>query len=307
MWVLTIYKKIKFTFFFLFVAVFTGVVYFPKAQSVNVGKVLKTLPTEDREALEWLFLYLHGNTFPYVLFGDKPMSICLFLEIEPVNTPMNRVADFMDFSIGKLQLENLMGIKGWEAWKKYRSQFPSPNCILLENHDSGILTIVMINKRAFLKTVKENIDDFREKLGAEVTPEGILNDCIKAKDICRDILKQDHGLLGILLGYGKHNALLFSRRNHIEKFNNTALVPSEGFSSLDEEYRTINERLTYFDDLNIRDCNPMLMTLPMFTADVKHEETQQLKVKYAEQYKKIIQQYKKGDFLEVTLNQLCNR
>jgi hypothetical protein len=172
----------------------------------------------------------------------------------------------------------------------------------------------MINKRAFLKTIEENIDDFKKVLGVDITPQKILDNCLKANDIFKDVLESHHGLYGILLGYGRHNAQLFNRLAEIEgtrsrdKFSLTkkTLSPSEGFSTIDEEYHYLKEKLLPFDEFLGDNFNPLFMLLPAFMADHTHPETQRLKTEYRQQYKNIIERYKKGDFLEVTLNQFVN-
>ncbi len=282
--------------------------------SIDVPAILRSLSEEDRESLEWLFLGLHQATCSYVLFGDKPMSICSFLNSEPCYSYNDEVYDFIDFSINKLQLPNLRMAKGWELWQKHKNSFPSSNFFLLKNDDPGEITLVMINKSAFLKTVQDNIDAFKVVLGNEVNPKILLDLCVNSKNIFRDVLKYHDDLLGILLGYGKHNALLFSRRHQIAgirkpqmlSLNQKPQVPSKGFATLEEEYHEIDSKLSFFNDDDIKDLNFLLMGLPMFVADENHPETQSLKTKYKKQYKAIINQYKSGDFLEVTLKQFVN-
>jgi hypothetical protein len=302
---------------FLLLIIFGAALYFPilpNQPSIDVPAILKNLSEEDRESLEWLFLGLHQATCSYVLFGDKPMSICSFLSSEPCYSYNDQFYDFIDFSINKLRLPHLRMTKEWELWEKYKASFPSSNFILLKNDDSGEITLVMINKSAFLKTVQENIDAFKVVLGDEINPDIFLDLCIKSKNIFRDVLKYHDELLGILLGYGKHNAFLFSRRHQIAGIRKSQMlslsqkppVPSKGFATLEEEYHEIDSRLSFFNDDDIKDLNFLLMGLPMFVADENHPETQELKKKYKNQYKTIVSQYKSGNFLEVTLNQFVN-
>lgn len=290
----------------LLLLVLGGIFYFNGFhKQYDIAKVLKTLPSEDKEVLESFFQCLHRNTFSYVLFGDKPMSICSFLQMEMGHPQTYRLYDFMDSSMGRLSSPNLTKVRGWEVWKKYRQFFPSTNFILLENRDSERVTLVMINKQALLRIVEENIEDFRDVLGVEVTPQIILDRCIKSNSIFKDVLKCHNGLFGTLLGYGRHNAFLFSRREQIS--TQESVLPSPEFSTVGEECRYIDGKLKRFDENGIPDFNPLLMTLPMFVADHEHPETQQLKIKYKQQYKNIIKEYEKGDFLEITLRQFCSR
>ena len=144
--------------------------------------------------------------------------------------------------------------------------------------------------------------DFKKSLSINITPQEILESCLKGNIIFEDVLNYHDGLLGILLGYGRHNAQLFFRKIQIEgirelqKFSLTknSLQPSEGFRTLDDEYNDLSARLSFFDEGEILDLNPLFMTLPGFMADHNSIETQQLKIKYRKQYKKIINKYKKG-------------
>jgi hypothetical protein len=285
---------------------------FRNSSSVDVVKVLNSLPESDRKSLEGFFRCLYRDAFPYVLFGNKPMAIFLFLKIEPYHPPIYPIDDFLKFSVGLVDPERVKAYRGWETWKKYKHLFPSSNFVLLENQDSEYITVVMINKKSFLKKIEENIDDFREVLGAQITPEKILKNCLETNDVFKDALNGNEGLFGMLLGFGRHNSRLFLRRNQIEKIiksqkllsTKQPLPPSNGFSTIEEEYQHINERLTFFHNAPIIDFNPLLITLPRFAADHDHPETQQLEIEYMKQYKDITKRYKKGDFLEITLEQL---
>ncbi len=295
----------------LAIALFFGILFVRSFhKSVDVKKVLNTLPKEDRESLEWLFRHFWVSS--YVLFGNKPIAIHCMARVEPYDPQIFNVYTFMD-SITRCHMGNLVDIKGWEAWKKYKYLFPSSNFIILENCEPDLTTIFFINKRAFLKTVEENIDYFREALGAKITPQSIFDNCLKSNDIRKGLLKNHDGLFGILLGFGRHNAHSVWRRVQIGGMNKSkefslmkkTLIPSPGFSTIYEEYDTFNSRVTAFDDLEADDFNPLTLRLPCFAADHGHPETQQLKIDYTKQYKNIVQKYKNGDFLEVTLRQFC--
>lgn len=237
------------------------------------------------------------------------MALRCVMDIEPYSPQISDTCEFME-SITLLHLSCLVESKGLGAWKKYKHLFPSSNFIVLENIEPDPTTIYLINKRVFLQKVEENIDYFKDVLGTNTTPQKVLDDCIKSDDLIKDALKGHDGLLGILLGFGRHNAQLYWRREQIGSLDGLltkkSLIPSPGFSTIDEERNHINSRLGSFNDREIDDFNPHLLGLPGFVADPKHPETQQLKTDYLKQYKKIVKAYKNGDYLEVTLKQFCN-
>jgi hypothetical protein len=293
------------------IAVFSGIICVKSFEVRNpVAKALRTISKGDLASLEWFFRQFDVCT--YVLFGDKPMAFCGVQRVEPYKPDVSQVYSFMD-SICRLHLENLVQMKGWEAWKKYNHLFPSSQFAFLENDTPDGATIVLINKKAFLKQIDENIDYFKEVLGKYVTPQQILVDCLQSQDLLKDVLQNHEGLIGILLGFGRNNAQLFFRRSQLsndvasQKFSITkhALSPSKGFATLDEEKSDIYARIGLFNESEVSDFNPLQLSLPGFVADNNSAETKQLRTGYTRQYKQILQEYKKGDFLETTLKQYC--
>ncbi len=288
--------------------------FFYSSTTLNVERILKTLPEEDKTALEVFFYSLSEASFPYVLFGNKPMAICSFSETPSFQDLLGvyQIKDLMDFFFSSMNIRNLRIQRGWNIWKKYEHLFPSSNYVLLENRFHNWTTIILINKYHFLKVIEENIEDFKKVLGNQATPQEILKQCLKGDAVFKDILNHHDGLLGIVLGYGKHNAQLFFRRAQIEgvrdfeKFSlaKNIIVPSEGFQTLDEEYNYVCKKLTFFDKGDIPDFNPLCLTLPGFMADQDAPETHRLKHEYMKQYKNIIKKYQEGDYLEVTIRQL---
>jgi hypothetical protein len=261
------------------------------------------MPKEDRENLEWFFRGFWESS--YVLFGTKPMAFDRIKD--PRHAHVVHIFDFME-SITHCRPSAQVEIKGWEVWRKYKHLFQSSNFILLENREADWTTIFLINKQVFLQKVRENLDCFQEILGSNITPEQVLDDCLKSKDLIKDALKGHDGLLGILLGFGRHNAYLYWRGNQIKPWDDAppkSLTTSPGFSTLEEEYAHIDARLTGFLNLLINDFNPFLLDLPEFRADQNHPETEQLKKEYFETYKKIIKLYENGNILELMLQQFC--
>ncbi|MBM3192286.1 MAG: hypothetical protein FJZ63_06535 [Chlamydiae bacterium] len=295
--------------FFLFAVCF-------KLQPLTIKKILKTIPQEEKSSLEWFF-QAHVDTIPYVLFGSKPMATTEFLDPFSSSTfsEGHDADDWLFFFFGSVSTWNLKTKKGWNTWKKYQHLLPSSNYIFLERKWNNWVNITLINKKAFLDVVEKNLDIFQSVLGQDTTPQRVLESCITCNDILADALHNHDGLFGILLGYGTHNAKLFHRRFEIKRnpqrsqfsLTKKPLKPSEGFSTIEEEYNTICQKLTSFDNYIIYDFNPLLLVLPGFVADHSHPETQQLRKEYLKQYKTIIHEYQKGDFLEVTFKQFNDK
>ncbi len=252
----------------------------------------------DREALEFFFrIAVAFDSFGYALFGDKPIAISGFYEWK----------DSSDIRFDSI-CSNVQMRDGWETWKKHEHLFPMKNYILVKCEnlvDNDFAAILFINKNAFLKTVQENLSDFRSILGDEVSPENLLLKFLECEDVFGEVLKNHEGLIGTLLGYGRNNAWLFHRRKQI-----TSLLENKPYSlnhyskSLLDELEAINQSLHNFDDREFYYLNFLFMGLPGFVAEPDSQETQQLKKKYENQYHEIMRRYVEKDFLEVTFEQM---
>jgi len=211
------------------------------------------------------------DNFAYTLFGDKPVSLGgHFLELPEAN----RI--FLDFPS--------IYWKRWEVWKKYAEHFLMKNYLLFEQ-DAGENRkfIFFINKQAFVLCVKRHQAIFDRELGKKVQGEELLVEFAEGKTP----LWKNELLLGILLGYGEHNARLFAKRAKIEGLS---LLFGDIFPN---EYRMIDKHLNFFEEGKVT-----------FVADLHHPETAVLKKKYQKSTQKIAENYALRDFLGVTLQKL---
>ncbi len=245
------------------------------------------IPERDRKSLEWFFYYLNGD-FSYVLFGNKPMATCCFLDTKSTSGVQPFRYSWIYF-LDPLHIDNLRLRKGWETWEKYKDLFPSNTFVMTIRKypytpQYDWVEIVMIHKEHFLQKIRDHIEDFRTILGDQITAEEILQRC--QQENIHEVLHHHAGLLGTLLGYGRNNAWLFHQ------------------FSLD---KNIDGQLQSFTEGDILDFNPLLMTLPGFRVIPNDPETLNLKKDYLKQYKTIIHRYKEGNFLEITLKQLTTR
>ncbi len=285
------------------VASSTVFVFFQHHQRPLVSHILKSIPIEERKTLEWFFrMVIAGDTFGYALFGQKPIAVCVLGE------PMAEVywvEDWIDHIPTSLCHENLKMIQGWEVWKKYQHLFPSRNFAFFvsENFvDNGMKALVFMNKKAFLKTVKENWCDFKSVLGEAITPESLMEEVLCSSDVFGAVLKHHQGLIGIVLGYGRHNAWLYHEREVIWK---KIAVEKKKLTDEDlKEYARLNQLLQPFRQGTAADLNSFSLGLPYFVADLQHPETRRLKLEYERTFRKMMNSYAHRDFLEVTLGQL---
>lgn len=289
-------------------------VFFKKDRNASIAQKLKNIPEDEYQCLDFFFRS-NFNTLGYCLFGTKPMAVLGYYD--PL-VGANNVDEMIDHIFCAFNSRNLRVYRGWELWKKYRHFFPMKNYGFIKSKnfiDNDYVSLILINKKEFLKTVSIHLNDFKDILGNGVTPELLLEEVLKSQDVFGDVLKHHQGLIGTVLGFGRHNAWLFHRREEISSLNGE-VSPLLGktphffkkFSepTSREELNTINQALQVFADRGIRDFNPLFMSLPGFVADPNANETQQLKAEYESQQHQIIHRYQKGEFLEITLKQMTS-
>ncbi len=276
--------------------------FFPSINfAQNIQDILDKIPREDRKALEYIFYRLmKSDNFSYTLFGDKPVSLS---------------GDFTLTPCGNILTGHRCGgvfWKNWKIWERYQNKFkikdylfikePSLNC-------PNVVNVVFINKKCFVEKVNQHIDIFRNKLSNDLTGENLLVQIEKNQKFS-PIIKNDEMLWGILLGYGLHNAKLYCKREKLEQFISIEdfpkipekkPIPTENFSSIEEECEYLNSKLRPFGE---RHYLPLISNSIFFVADPEHAETKALEKKYRELRGRISAIYAKGDFLEITLSKL---
>lgn len=285
--------------------------YFKNSNSL--ARNLKKIPQDERKCLELFFrtAFAHDG-LGYTLFGDKPITAVVFLDLAAL-----RNENMYDYTFCALCPENLRMTKGYDILEKYKHLFSSRAIAVHHSKnfvDNEFTCVLFINKKLFLKTVANHLDDFKAILGNEITPELLLERVLNSDDVFGDVLKSHQGLIGTLLGYGRDNAWLFHQREEGYSLKGMSpLLAKKPFSLKrtsrilsEEELDAFEQRLQLFDERGILDFNPLLMQLPSFAADSNTAETKQLKIKYQRQYRDIIHRYKNKDFLETTLLQMSS-
>lgn len=268
-------------------------------RSNHIQKVLRSMPQEDRIALEYFFrALLFDDLAAYVLYGNKPMALAVFRDDLK---KMNR--GYGGFNYGHLCRQNVIFREGWHAWEKYRHHFPFKRFILHQfshkffSHDDTSTYILIINRDAFEEVFKKNRAGFISKYGDEITSAKLLEVYLSEESFFSPELPDD--VKGVFCGYGAHNAELFQRRTNLELLTDLKLLDSRSQSF--NRYREIKSTLQSFANQSLS-C--VLVRFPCFVADPDHWETKALRNNYREQRKKATQHYDHGNFLELTLKKL---
>jgi hypothetical protein len=303
------------SFFFVFtlLLLFTG-----------CDRTQNTIPLEDKKALEEFFeLLVKDNDYAYTLFGSKPVSIADYNSWNPTS------------------FETLIFERGWASWCKYSYLFPSQNFVLRRlnlgsKYGINYREILVINKQAVLNTLRTHLQLIQEHLQVDFTAEMLLSKLLEDDQLLTK-LTQRGDMLGILLGYGKTNAINFEKRlslslyiheatlpplkENLEGLNPLSLlfvkgyarskfVPSSASPSLDlsfliQELNKITEIDAAFE-LEKSDYPLDKIQTPIFNAVLEDEETKQLYKDYSAMRNKIEEAYKDKPIFEVTINQWMN-
>jgi hypothetical protein len=301
----------KISLILLLLAIFTApfFIQFRRGCKYSIAQNLKIISSDERKNLDLFFRTAFAfDGLGYTLFGDKPMTaVCYYNPKKKCDD----IYDFLNSAFDSFSTENLRMCRGWEILQKHRHLFSLEDYALVQCKnfiDNDCTAVLFINKKAVLAAVSNHLADFREILGDEITSEILLARILASNDVFGDVLRNHQGLIGTLLGYGRNNAWLFQRREEIEPLilkKHFSLKKPKGKASTDE-IDDLNRRLQRFDHRGILDFNPLLLSLPGFSADPNSEETKQLKIKYEEQYRAIISRYRQTDFLETTFDQMAS-
>lgn len=271
----------------------------------NISQVLQKLPSQDRDALTYLFKrLLFQEDFAYCLWGTKPIAI---------DDGIYKNTDWEMFSktfkypkISEDKGESNYYKEGVYAWRKYKHLFKLQKFILLDEEKDLFpksVAIALINKEEFKKLVNCHLPIFQSVLGKEVTADSLLEKIEEKKESLKKTIAYHEGLLGLLLGYGEQNAFLFNEKITLFKIleRPTLLHFIFNHKLLKPKYEKANEKLKCFHSF---DDSPSLINPLYFGADLSHPETIALQKKYQKEREEITESYSKENFLEVTLKRL---
>jgi len=288
--------------------------------SYDLSEALEHIPLEEQRDLEAFFRHLIvQESCGFTFFGEKPMSLGGFWELNDLIFSQE-VLDPIGFILETCGSKNIQIQKGWKTWTKYRHLFPENNFLIFDskfNFSNNYHLIICINKRTFSESFNRNIESFQLILGKDISSEKLIQLFQKEKENFYAVLNDHHGLLGILLGYGKENSSLFQRRSeiddkywtpHIFTLKKRAKIPSSNFSHISQEVFHLRKHLKFFprNSQFLPNINLLGLCLPGFIVNYHLEETLELEKRLYKECRHIIHQYKDNNFLEVTLSQYIN-
>lgn len=267
---------------------------------------LHSISALERKELEVFFRNLfYYDLFAYTLYGDKPMSISDYSLMDPSQQELLKILP-LDQCCEEIMLEYSEPAKylqqRWQLWKKYSHHLKIEKYVLIEKSILSRPRLLLINKDAFIQVVNENLDLFRDVFGPNFIAANLLDRITHENTDLREILHDHQGLLGILLGFGRHNSMLFYEKDKIQKQLKMHKLNLKKAWRLQKKLETIQIHMTHFhphDVYRIASTNRV-----QFFADPYHHETILLRNKYDELNKKILEISAKEDWFEQTIKQL---
>ncbi len=301
-------RRIIFLFSIFLISLVT--IFFLKFKNNNpIYNVNYSLSQKEKKDLE-LFFYdlLASNELAYTLFGDKPMSFCIPKAYKPRFSNSN-------FTY-KIYLDGTKPLfRGLYVWKTLASKIKKSNYLLIIFEDKNYPTFaILVNKNAFRIEFNKNIDLFQKYYGPQVTAESILNSLGEKGSDYNEVFDNSFlhvdVLLGIMLGFGRHNAELYQRREELA-FPKPPLffptpsggypTPSDGFLSTEAEIKYLGEHLQF-----VQNKSPLFFSVTpvCFVGDRDDPETHILVKKYDTLHKKLIAIFEQKDWLAIVLHKL---
>lgn len=248
---------------------------------------------KEKESLELLFDYLFKfENFSYTLFSDKPIS---FHDVFTESTKKTSIKNYI-ILLSYTKSINFLETS-WRLWQSKYLKTDFNNYVFFEKKKSDQTTIILINKKAVSKSFKANQKLFQQVLGSDLTEDKLLNRIMSDEFSLKESLNNHEGLLGILLGYGTSNAMLFQKKQNAMKQKDRVLSPefSKATSSkISRDLLPVNNFFGWFSVIQ-----PV-----RFMAKIDHPETQKLIKKYAKDNSTISQIYRDRNLVDVIISKL---
>jgi len=241
-------------------------------------------------------LFFTQNEFGYTLFGNKPISFCF---IPPGTAPVTyRGKVFPALKQGE---KSYLG--GAKLLTEYLNLCPRNHYCLkvfFDQHQPSFA--VIINKCMLKKTISVNIDLFRCRYGKNLNFKLILNDLLK-KETYYNYLFEDHLLLGVLLGYGRHNAELFQKRSKFEyQLSNCNLIT---MNTKEQKLKSMTAEFNqYLKPSSYKDFWTTLVNPVRFAVDLQSPQTKELLKHYDACHQLLTKIFKQADWLDIILQKI---
>lgn len=308
------FKTVLFPFLFVFLIGFAPICRESKSlQQTDLKQFLSNLPNEERYLLDFFFRCLiQDDAIGYVLLGGKPMAFYSCFQPKTIIdsaqiSPHDKVALFFS----SMDEEGALFRKGMEIWKKYESLFSGTNVffdVYEQTDELHLIQVSVINKCLMLPLLRHHFDKFK-KLNDSIEDEESLFQSLLQDYLFKEKFYNRDDLLGICLGYGENNAVLFQKMNDLRNcLEQHEFLPhkksADRMQMLKAELSSVENVLR--GRINPRKTRKFFFNIGLgFRANFSDPETIQLQRKYGELHKQLTREYDGRSFLERTLELIC--
>jgi hypothetical protein len=251
------------------------------------------------ERLEIFFHYLINEEMAgYVLFGEKP----LFMQgvQDPIyslpNTPLHK--------------KQVIYKEGIRLWKQINQNMLSPDYFFIFEELSSQKTphwkhFYLVNRLALNDVLKKEAILFEKSL--HESPFTLYQTIIDPQICTLDFMENNTVLMGVLLGYGKKNAIKEKRIEEMKDFLNQTCPPpfikGNFLSLLKEKLTKINQQIHHTMEISSKNLRTQ-MPIFFFAVFDKGKETLRLLHSYEKTQKKLQLILNSSDFLSIVLDRL---
>ena len=276
----------------------------------NAKELISLIPPEERFVLEYFFRCLiQEDTVGYVLLGGKPMSFYSYLQPKIIVDPslQSDPVKQLDLLFDGFDDKDALFHRGWEIWKKYEHYFCGENMFFdafEEDMDLHSMKVIVINKHLILPLLEQYFDKFTS-LDSSLKDKESLFGALLHDHKFKEKFYSHHNLVGICVGYGERNAMLFQKM--LKLFASMgwlgftlAAPPPDRLKNLEEEWSVLRQSF----HVGVKDhvSRRLLFHFGVgFRAEFSNPETLALQKKYTKYHKKITHTYDRANFLEKTL------
>jgi FKBP-type peptidyl-prolyl cis-trans isomerase len=252
------------------------------------------------------------TTAGYVIFGEKPVYLGSFCQPEWLMPGSNNHKDAVCAFLALKALNQL-------PINKKSSNYILVSQIDLQKDFPSTNELLLINRKALLKTIEENLSLFKYKLGYNLTAESLLKQLMQTDYGFSKLFGNEIALQGIILGYGTSNAISYEIASPFAEPQNTPTHPlnqlpppptseNEMISRLEksakrkglwERVKEETKDVTYYRPQNSNDT----LKIP-FSFHQNSKETKELFKMYQAAESKLKNALKAPDFLTLGLKKL---
>jgi hypothetical protein len=260
---------------------------------------------QKREIQELLSHLFRCEGFGYTFIGAKAVSLEGYVKHSFTCSSLEEGEILMHLQ-GR---SSLSFTQTWDRLLSEQGQLNTAKFILLENEqdlfkDSRV--VVFINKEKFIEEVEKNIHLFHKYLGSDISGEILLQRIQDRQASLMTSIRSHQGLLGILLGYGVYNSMLYHKRCQLllqkRKMENLPIDPASRLAkTLQAKLAKVNSKLVGVNSY----LPPPYSIQPVWcVGDLQSLETKALVKHYECAQKQLGEIFSRTNWLDVMLAKL---